>query len=89
MNDDLDRYYVPPARMTTLDFLKQILAKQKLLLKLEQVRFVTGAERYTELSLNALIEYANIQMRDLFNYLPSNPVPAKLDRNYVLNVSCE
>lgn len=72
--------------MCTVDFLRDILSGRKLMKKLPQVRFVIGSERYSDLTLASLLRYAEENLRELENYIPSNVQPNKLCREYVLNV---
>lgn len=83
-----DHYYTPPLKMASLDFLKRILSGAKRMLPIGQVRHVNQAERYTELSVQSLLNYAANNMPQLFLYLPDNPSPERLCRKYLLNVTC-
>ena len=79
-------YYVPPDRMACMDFVKDILKGRKKMIKLDSVKFVQVPEKYAELTINNLITVARAQLPQLFEYLPDNIVPAKIDREYFLNV---
>lgn len=55
------------------------------MLRMAEVRFVNAAERYNELSVASLMEYAREHLPVLLDYLP-NIEPAKIDRKFLLNV---
>ena len=73
--------------MSPLPFLKQVLQGEKLLKKKNQVFPLPKVERYAELSLHSVLEYCRDQNIEIFQYLPDNPEPAKLDRQYCLEES--
>jgi len=72
--------------MCNVDFLRDILSGRKRLLKMNQVRFVIGSERYADLTLANLLRYAETNLRELEEFIPNNVQPNKLCRDYVLNV---
>lgn len=84
---DVVEYYVPNDRMASMDFLRAVLSGQKSLLKLNQVRFLIGLEKYNELTLANLLERARTAVPRLFDYLPQDYIISRLSREYVLNVS--
>ena len=73
--------------MASLGFLRQILSGEKNCLELNRVRFVEHCERYPELEIGSLLEYAREHVPGCFNYLPDDPDDhTKIDRGYLLNV---
>lgn len=69
-----------------MDFLRAILSGQKSLLKLNEVRFLIGLEKFNELTLANLLERARTDVPRLFDYLPQDYIISRLSREYVLNV---
>lgn len=84
--DKPDHKFVPPAKSVTLPFLKAILCGEKQLLPMSQVKPVGGVERFPELTLQKLIDFARENLPELFSYLPEPVEPHRLDRNFVLTL---
>ena len=77
--------YVPPTKMLNRDFMKQLLAEEKKLLELRQVKYV-NMPHYEELSVKKF--WPRVQSDDNFmRYMP-DPIPdGRLpDRTYFWNV---
>ena len=78
--------YPPSAKMMTKDMCRELLAGRKLMLLLTEVKFVSQAERYHELSVASLLEHAERELPETLAYLPDNPVPDRVCRKYLMNV---
>ena len=79
------RLYVPPDSCTNKDFLRLVLAGQKKLLKLSEVKWI-NPPKYDEISVANL--YPKFKADENVNvYLPSKLPKGKLpDRSYFFNV---
>ena len=74
--------------MMTLVFIKDILAGRRRLMRIENVQFVPKLEKYPELTVESLLNYARKNLQEFFEYLPAeHNDPAKLSREYCANVS--
>ena len=72
--------------MASIAFLRQILSGQKRLLALDQVRVVGEVERYAELEIGSLLQYARDHLPECLEYLPDNLDNSKIDRVYLMTV---
>ena len=77
---------MPSYEMFTKDFAKEVYSGRKMLLKLQDVRFVTII-KYDELSVKNL--YAKFLLLDgMPNYFPNTyPKGRQCDREYMFNVA--
>lgn len=72
-------FYLPPKESINKDYLKQILVNEKILLTMDEVRFIK-VPKYEELSVKALYPEA-IADEKLRKYLPDQTERSKpLDR---------
>ena len=77
--------YLPPDDMMTKDFLKQVLAEEKDLLKISDVRFI-NVPKYGELSIKNLFPHLQTDATFMM-YLPDTyPKGHPPDREYFFNV---
>ena len=80
-------YFTPPSRMATLPFLKDILSGRKKLIKLQNARIVVELERYSELTIERLMEYGEQNIINFNDYLPEDIQRPKICRQYLSTVS--
>lgn len=72
--------------MCSIDFLKDILAGKRKLVKLNQVRFVSGLERFTELTISSLMDFGLENVPNYEIYFPQDVPRSKLCREYVAHI---
>lgn len=72
--------------MCSLDFVRQLLNGQKLMVKINDVRVVNKPERYQELTVTSLLDHCRQNIPEVLRYLPEDLDPARIDRGYLLNV---
>lgn len=79
-------YYLPPIDTINKDFLKAVLADEKVLFKADKVKMVT-VPQYDELSLKALLPFAR-QKEDINRGLPDDNMcrHKNIDRTYFFNI---
>ena len=80
------QYYLPPYEMFTKDFVKEVFASKKKLLKLKEVKFIQVI-KYDELSVKNLYSKL-VQLDGMADYFPSNyPKGRHCDREYMFNIA--
>jgi hypothetical protein len=72
--------------MASIEFLKDILAGRKRLIKKNQIRYIQKLERFHELTVNNLVDYGMNNINNFGDYLPANHDEAVLSRSYLINV---
>jgi hypothetical protein len=70
-----------------MDFIRQLLSGRKKMLKMSRVNFCPPIERYRKLSVKHLVEWSELNVPTLRDFLPDVTNFSSLDRTYVLNVS--
>ena len=80
------QYYMPPYEMLTRDTIKAILAEDKKLLKLNEVRFIQ-APKFDEISVKNLYDKF-IKLDKMDKYFPDKYAKGRqCDREYMFNVA--
>ena len=83
--DFLVHLYLPPIDCVNKDFLKQILVNEKMLLQLDEVRFIR-VPKYEELTVKTLYPQA-LEDERLKKFLPDDTSKTKpMDRQFFFNV---
>lgn len=76
---------MPPYEMVTKDHLKAVLAEEKDLLKMKQVRFV-NAPAYDEIGVKALYDKV-VQQPGMAKYFPNKyPKGRQCEKQYMFNI---
>ena len=79
------QFYLPPKSQVNKDFLKDVFANRKRLLKVTEICVIT-VPKYDELSVKNLFEKLK-EDEELMLYLPTNiPKSRSIDRTYFHNV---
>lgn len=81
-----DNVYVAPEKMVDLEFLRQCLDGRKNTLSKDRLIPIFNLERFPELTLQKMLDFAREQLPEALTYLPDNPQPSSLDRLYVASV---
>lgn len=86
---DFDGYMAPPERMCNSQFLKELLAGTKKMVRTRDVRHVENAENYSELSISSLLDFAREHKPQLFEFMPNELDQTRISRRYLIDVSYE
>lgn len=70
-------YYVPPKCMVSMRYLKQILKKDKVLLRKADVTPISRIEKYHTLTTKKLYGWAVSNIPNLLKYLPDDKNPCQ------------
>ena len=84
----LDGCNTPPDRMASMEFVRQILSGEKLLLQSNQVRHIRYLERFPALTIASLLAWGRDNIPELDRYIPDfvDQDYSKVDRLFLASV---
>ena len=72
--------------MADMRFIRLLLSGERLMLTKDQFRGIDCCEKFPAFNIESLLEYCREHLDIVFNYLPDNPTPQNVARDYLLNV---